>query len=73
MRQLLANRVTPNPAFSVAGIDFAGPFLLKKGHTRKPVIIAYLCVFICFSTMATNLEVVSHITIIVIIISVYSI
>ena len=63
MGQLPANRVRSNPVFSVTGIDFAGPFLLKKGHTRKPVIIkAYLCVFICFSTKATRLEVVSHVS-----------
>ena len=30
------------------GMDFARLFLLKRGHTRKPVIIkAYLCIFVC--------------------------
>ena len=60
MGQLPSARVTPGPPFSVCGLDYAGPFMLKKGHTRKPVIVkAYLAVFVCFSTKVTHLEVVS--------------
>ena len=63
MGQLPSNRVTPSPPFSICGVDYAGPFLLKKGHTRKPTIIkAYLAVFVCFSTKAAHLEVVSDLT-----------
>ena len=63
MGQLPANWVKPSHAFSVTGIDFAGPFLIKKGHTRKPVIVkAYLCVFSCFASKATRLEVVLDMT-----------
>ena len=51
------------PPFSVCGVDYAGPILLKKGHTRKLVIVrAYLAVFVCFSTNAAHLEVVSDLT-----------
>ena len=50
MGQLPSSCVTPSPVFSKTGIDYAGPFLLKKGYTRKPVLIkAYMCIFVCFS------------------------
>ncbi len=63
MGQLPRARVIPSPAFDKTGIDFAGPFLMKKGHTRRPVIVkTYLCVFVCFCTRAVHLEVVSDLT-----------
>ena len=59
MSQLLPQRVTASSPFAKTGMDFAGPFTLKKGHTRKPVLIkAYVCVFVCFVTKAAHLEVV---------------
>ena len=49
MGQLPSVRVNPSPLFAITGMDFAGPFLLKKGHTRKAVILkSYLCIFVCF-------------------------
>ena len=33
MGQLPSARVTPSLPFSVCGVDYARPFLLKKGHT----------------------------------------
>ena len=61
--QLPAPRVTPTPPFSVTGIDYAGPFTLEKGHTRKPILIkAYLALFVCFSTKAVHLEIISDLT-----------
>ena len=63
MGQLPAARTTPSPPFETTGIDYAGPFTLKKGHTRKPVLVkAYLAIFICFSTKAVHLEVVNDLT-----------
>ena len=63
MGHLPMERTTPSPAFQTTGLDFAGPFTLKKGHTRKPVHIeSYVCVFICFSTRAVHLEVISDLT-----------
>ena len=63
MGQLPASRTTPSPPFNTTGIDYAGPFTIKKGHTRKPVLLkAYLAIFICFSTKAVHLEVVSDLT-----------
>ena len=57
MGLLPAERTSPSPPFSVVGMDFAGPFQLKRGHTRKPVVVkAYVCLFICMATKAVHLE-----------------
>ncbi len=39
----------------LSGVDFAGPFTLRKGHTRRH-IKTYVCLFCCFSTKAVHLE-----------------
>ena len=63
MEQLPEHRITPRPPFSITGVDYAGPFTLKKGHTRRPVLIkAYLAIFVCCSTKAAHIEVVSDLT-----------
>ena len=63
MGELPTERVSTTPAFTTTGIDYAGPFTLKKGHTRKPVHIkAYLALFVCTSTKAVHLELVSDLT-----------
>ncbi len=50
-------RTTPSPPFYCTGIDFAGTFHIRRGHTRRPVIIKYYaCLFICLSTRAVHLE-----------------
>jgi len=57
MGLLPTNRTTPSPPFSNTELDFAGPFLTKRGYTRKPTIIkAYTCIFMCFSTKAVHIE-----------------
>ncbi len=44
--QLLFERITPGPVFDTVGVHYAGPFLIKYGHTRKPTIVkSYVCVF----------------------------
>ena len=61
--QLPPERVEPNYVFYHAGMDFAGPFIIRKGHTRKPVEVkAFLAVFICFCTKAVHLELVGDMT-----------
>ena len=63
MGQLPADRVRPAPPFSVVGLDFAGPFLCKRGNPRKPTLVkAYACVFVCFVSKAVHLELVSDLT-----------
>lgn len=63
MGNLPKSRVTPSRAFSVSGVDYAGPFLVKQFLLRRvQPIKVYLCIFICFSTKAVHLEVVSDLT-----------
>ena len=58
--QLPPERVEPDFVFYHTGMDFAGLFEIRQGHTRKPVYIkAHLAIFICFSTKAVHLELVS--------------
>ncbi|XP_044019538.1 uncharacterized protein LOC122859920 [Aphidius gifuensis] len=60
MGQLPPARCNPNPAFINTGVDFAGPFILKKWLGRcKQTYKAYIAVFVCFATSATHLEVVN--------------
>ena len=60
MGELPAPRVTPVAAFTHTGMDFGGPFLIKMGHTRRPVQLeAHICIFICMTYKAVHLEVVS--------------
>ncbi len=50
-------RTTPSPPFTYTGLDFAGPFIIKRGHTRRPVLIkSYVCLFVCLSVKAVHLE-----------------
>lgn len=63
MAQLPAHRVDPSPPFTNSGVDYAGPFKLKdrKGRGCK-ITKAYVCLFICISTKAVHLEVVSELS-----------
>ena len=60
MGELPAPRVTPISPFTHTGMDYAGPFTIRQGHTRRPVKNdAYICVFVCMTFKAVHLEVVS--------------
>ena len=63
MGQLPQQRVTTSHPFQVTGIDYAGPFVVKKGHTRKPLLIkTYLALFVCFSSKAVHIEVIEDLS-----------
>ena len=63
MGQLSSARVIPSPIFSKTGMDFAGSFLLKHSHVRKLTLVKnYICICVCFSTKATQIEVVSDLS-----------
>ena len=63
MGQLPEARLTESPAFTVCGVDYAGPFYLKTGSTRKYQLIkGFLAVFVCFASKAVHLEVVTGMT-----------
>ena len=60
MGELPASRVNPVAPFTHTGMDFAGPFTIKMGYTRRPVPLeAHICCFICMTYKAVHLEVVS--------------
>ncbi|XP_076385701.1 uncharacterized protein LOC105664200 [Megachile rotundata] len=56
MGQLPADRVKPSRPFSTCGIDYAGPFTTKDRTRTKTSIKSYACIFVCFATKATHIE-----------------
>ncbi|XP_057659310.1 uncharacterized protein LOC130895779 [Diorhabda carinulata] len=63
MGNLPSSRITPSRPFSVSGVDYAGPFLLRDRKGRNPKITkAYVALFVYFATKALHLEVVSDLT-----------
>lgn len=65
--QMMANlpkaRVVPSRPFLKCGVDYAGPIQLLRLKDRGKVILqAYICVFVCFTTKALHLELVSDLT-----------
>ncbi len=57
MGMLPLNRTQPSPVFSIVGVDFAGPFTVRRGNPRRPSTIkVYICLFVCLSTRAIHLE-----------------
>ena len=44
--------------FEDVGVDYAGPFNIKYGYKRKPVIVkAYVCVFISLTVKAVHFQI----------------
>lgn len=63
MGNLPSERITPAPPFFITGIDYAGPFLIRDRQGRGyKVSKAYICLFVCFTTKAIHLELVSDLT-----------
>ncbi|XP_072395063.1 uncharacterized protein [Diabrotica undecimpunctata] len=63
MGDLPKDRVDPSPPFYITGVDYAGYFLVKdrKGRGCK-LLKAYVALFVCFTTRAVHLELVSDLT-----------
>ena len=63
MGQLPIEHITPDAVFSRAGLDYAGPVLVKYGSVRKPTVAkAYICVFVSLSIKVVHLVLVSDLT-----------
>jgi hypothetical protein len=49
--------------FLTTGVDFAGPINMRKGSTRsKTVQRCYIAIFMCFTTKAKHIELVTDLT-----------
>lgn len=56
-------RLNPSRPFTRCGVDYCGPFQLKDGKYRnRKIIKGYVCVFICMTTKAVHLELVTEMT-----------
>ncbi|XP_011858374.1 PREDICTED: uncharacterized protein LOC105555930 [Vollenhovia emeryi] len=63
MGSLPSDIIHPSRAFTITGVDFAGPIttLVNKGRGRK-TNKSYIALFVCFSTKAIHLEATSELT-----------
>ena len=63
MADLPSKRVRPAKAFSITGVDFAGPFTITPIRARGVKSFkAYVSLFVCFTTKAVHLELVFSLT-----------
>lgn len=63
MGSLPEERTSPSYAFQFTGTDYAGPFLIKDRKGRGARISkCYVCIFVCFSTKAVHIELVSDLS-----------
>ncbi|XP_077264772.1 uncharacterized protein LOC143898864 [Temnothorax americanus] len=62
MGQLPTERVTPSRHFDHVGVDYAGPFIIKTWRGKNAKTLAYVVLFVCFSTSAIHLELVTDYT-----------
>jgi len=63
MGELPSAQVQPSRPFLTTGIDYAGPISLRLGTTcSKTIIKGYIAIFVCFTTRAVHIEVVTSLT-----------
>ncbi|XP_008188319.1 uncharacterized protein LOC103310776 [Acyrthosiphon pisum] len=63
MADLPGPRVKPRRPFEQVGVDYAGPLQLKELRLRKSRMFKiYIAVFVCFTTKAVHLEVVTELS-----------
>ncbi len=64
MRLLPITQTSSSPSFAITGLDFAGPFTIKRGHTCRPTKFkSYACLFMCMATKAVHIELCADLTI----------
>ena len=61
MGDLSEERITPSPPFTNTGVDFTGSFIVKDFQTKE-TFKCYMAMFVCFSTKAIHLELVSSLS-----------
>ncbi|XP_055622951.1 uncharacterized protein LOC129766445 [Toxorhynchites rutilus septentrionalis] len=59
---LLVSRVSPTRPFSVCGVDYCGPFYVKSAVRNRGPTKVYVAIFVCFSTKAVHIELVSDLS-----------
>ncbi|XP_072403244.1 uncharacterized protein [Diabrotica undecimpunctata] len=60
MADLPKERLNSSRVFAHVGLDFGGPFQIKASNLRKaPLLKSYIALFVCLSTRAVHIEVVS--------------
>ncbi|XP_040169767.1 uncharacterized protein LOC120904087 [Anopheles arabiensis] len=62
MGDLPPPRVIASRPFSISGIDYCGPVFVKGAHRRAVPTKAFVAIFICFTTKAVHIELVSSLT-----------
>ncbi|XP_057653929.1 uncharacterized protein LOC130892501 [Diorhabda carinulata] len=63
MGDLPSTRVQPSRIFSVLGVDYTGPFLIKNSFLRNTKSIrAWICIFIRFASKAIHIELVTELS-----------
>lgn len=63
MADLPKQRLETLRPFTMTGVDYGGPFYIKFSHARRSTVSkAYLALFICMSTKAVHLELVSDLS-----------
>jgi len=62
MAPLPKARVQCSRPFTVTGVDFAGPLMIRSGLRRVSGSKVWISIFICFSTRAVHLEIVEDLT-----------
>ncbi|XP_036347061.1 uncharacterized protein LOC118756403 isoform X2 [Rhagoletis pomonella] len=62
MSFLPKDRVRPSRTFHTTGIDYCGPFHYKHTVRNRPPVKCYVCIFVCFATKATHLELVQDLS-----------
>lgn len=62
MGDLPFHRVNPSRPFSKVGVDYAGPVTIKPMVRSKVTLKCWLAIFVCFTTRAIHIEIVSSLS-----------